>query len=114
MVGSHFTHDAETRYSPTEGELLAISYALHKTRYFTLGCPSLYVGTDHKPLVGLMENTDLDSMDNPRLIKLKEKTFSWHFKITYIPGKLIGGSDALSRYGVRENDRLCAQIDTVN
>ena len=106
MVGSRFTHDAETRYSPTEGELLAINYALHKTKYFTLGCPLLYVGTDHKPLVGLMENSDLDAIDNPRLIKLKEKTFSWNFRIVYIPGKLIGGSDALSRYGVIKEDQL--------
>ena len=100
MVGSRFTQQAESRYSPTEGELLGVYNALHKTRYFTLGCPHLYVGTDHKPLLGLLENTDLDSIDNPRLVKLKEKTFRWSFKITYIPGKQIGGTDALSRYGV--------------
>ncbi len=29
---------AETRYSPTEGELLAVADALKKTRFFTLGC----------------------------------------------------------------------------
>ena len=25
----------------------------------------------------------------------------WNLKATYIPGKLLGGTDALSRYGVR-------------
>ena len=75
MVGSRFTQQAESRYSPTEGELLGVYNALHKTKYFTLGCPHLYVSTDHKPLLGLLENTDLDSIDNPRLVKLKEKTF---------------------------------------
>ena len=101
MVGSRFTKDAETRYLPAEGELLGVYDGLHKTRYFTLGCPNLYVGTDHKPLIGLLENSDLDTIDNPRLVKLKEKTFRWSFKIVYIPGKEIGGTDALSRYGVK-------------
>ena len=100
MVGSRFTQGVESRYSPTEGELFGVYNALHKTRYFTLGCPHLYVGTDHTPLLGLLENTDLDSIDSPRLVKLKEKTFRWSFKISFIPGKQIGGTDALSRYGV--------------
>ena len=47
MVGSRFTIPAEGNYAPTEGELLGITYALEKTKYFTLGCPHLYVGTDH-------------------------------------------------------------------
>ena len=112
MVGSRFTNNAETRYLPTEGELLAVYDSLHKTRYFTLGCPHLYVGTDHKPLIGLLENSDLDSIDNPRLVKLKEKTFRWSFKIVYIPGKRIGGTDALSRYGIRPEHQETGELET--
>jgi hypothetical protein len=37
MVGSRFTHTAEANYSPTEGELLGVADALHKSKYFTLG-----------------------------------------------------------------------------
>ena len=45
MVGSRFTHAVEANYSATEGELLAQADALHKTKYFTLGCPQLILGT---------------------------------------------------------------------
>ena len=101
MVGSRFTHTAEANYSATEGELLAQADALKKTKYFTLGCPQLILGTDHMPLLGLLANRNLDSIDNPRLVRLKQKTLGWRFQVTYIPGKMLGGTDALSRYGVR-------------
>jgi hypothetical protein len=42
----------------------------------------------------------LDAIDNPRLVRLKQKTLGWQFTTVYIPGKLLGGTDALSRYGV--------------
>ena len=102
MVGSRFTLPAEGNYSPTEGEMLAVVNALQKTKYFTLGCPHLYVGTDHKPLLGLLSaDTSLEKVDNPRLVRLKEKTLGWVFTTIYNPGKQLGGTDALSRYGVR-------------
>ena len=104
MVGSRFTIPAEANYAPTEGELLAVGNGLEKTKYFTLGCPHLYVGTDHKPLLGLLNNTPLEKIDNTRLVRLKEKTLGWMFDTIYIPGKLLGGADALSRYGVRHED----------
>ena len=53
------------------------------------------------PLPGLLANRNLDSIDNPRLVRLKQKTLGWSFKVVYIPGKMLGGTDALSRYGVR-------------
>ena len=103
-VGSRFTLPAEANYSPTEGELLGVTNALEKTKYFTLGCPNLYVGTDHKPLLGLLsEDMSLEKISNPRLVRLKEKTLGWNFQTVYIPGKQLGGTDALSRYGVRHD-----------
>ena len=104
MVGSRFTSPAEANYSPTEGELLGVKNALHKTKYFTLGCPHLFVGTDHKPLLGILNEAPLESLDNPRLIKLKEKTLGWIFKTIYVPGKELGGTDALSRHGVTHEE----------
>ena len=103
-VGSRFTLAAEANYSPTEGELLGMVNGLQKTKYFTLGCPNLYVGTDHKPLLGLVSSgMPLEKIDNPRLVRLKEKTLGWKFQTIYVPGKQLGGTDALSRYGVRHN-----------
>ena len=77
MVGSRFTKKSEANYSPTEGELLGVVNALQKTKFFALGCEDLFIGTDHKPLIGLLENSDLESIDNPRLLRLKEKTAGW-------------------------------------
>ena len=73
MVGSRFTREAEPGYSPTEGELLAVADALKKTKYYTLGCPNLFIAMDHKPLLGVFSNRDLDAIDNPCIVKLKEK-----------------------------------------
>ena len=38
LVGSRFTHPAESRYAPIEGEALAVADALDKARHFVLGC----------------------------------------------------------------------------
>ena len=64
----------------------------------------MYIGTDHKPLLGLLNNSALEKINNPRLIRLKEKTMGWVFKTIYLPGKMLGSADALSRYGVRHKD----------
>ena len=37
LEGSRFTHAAESRYAPIEGEPLAVADALEKARYFVLG-----------------------------------------------------------------------------
>ena len=57
----------------------------------------MIVGTDHKPLLGVLNNRSLESIDNPRLVRLKEKTLGWRFRIIHIPGRKLVGPDALSR-----------------
>ena len=97
LVGSRFLHDAETRYAPIEGECLAVAYALHQTRYYTLGCESLTVATDHKPLLGLLNDRSLADIANRRLLNLK-KTLGYKFDIIHVPGRQQLGADAASRY----------------
>ena len=99
-AGSRFTNPAESRYSPTEGEALAVAWSLKSSRLFTLGCPNLFVITDHKPLLGIMNGRDLGTIKNPRIRRLKEQTLDFYFTIKYCPGKLHTGVDALSRYPV--------------
>ena len=96
-AGSRVTQPSESRYSPTEGEALAVSWALHHSRLFTLGCNNLLVSVDHKPLLGIFKNRSLDSIDNPRILNLKESTLRWDFTISHNPGKWHKGPDALSR-----------------
>ena len=97
LVGGRFTNTAESRYSPTEGECLAVVDSLKHAKYYVLGCPKLLVATDHKPLVEILGSKGLADIDNPRLFRLKEKTMSYNFNIIYIPGKEHLGPDAMSR-----------------
>ena len=48
---SRFHDDAQSRYSPIEGEALTIYWAVNKADYFIYNCDKLYIGADHKPLV---------------------------------------------------------------
>ena len=98
LAGSRFTHAAETRYAPIEGELLAVAYALHQTRYYIQGCSDLIIATDHKPLVGILNDRPLSEISNRRLLNLKEKTLAYKFDIVHVSGKQNTGADATSRY----------------
>ena len=98
LVGSRFTHAAESRYAPVEGEALAVVYALHQTRYYILGCKELIIATDHKPLLRILNDRSLTEIENRRLLNLKEKTLAYHFTIIHVPGVKNKGPDAASRF----------------
>ena len=97
FAGSRFLKDPEARYSPIEGEALAVTFALEQARMFVIGCPKLIVATDHKPLVPILNDKGLDLIKNPRLLKLKEKTLSYRFVAQDIPGPLNFAVDATYR-----------------
>ena len=100
LVGSRFTHSAESRYAPVEGEALAVVYALDKARHFVLGCPNLSVAVDHKPLLKLFGDRSLEDIPNPRLRNLKEKTLRYRFSMIHVPGVKQCVADGLSRHPV--------------
>ena len=64
---------------------------------FVLGCPSLIVTVDHKPLAPIFNSRALEKIENPRVFKFREKTLIYNFKVIPIPGKLNPASDATSR-----------------
>ncbi len=97
FAGSRFLKDPETRYSPVEGEALAVVFALQQSRMFVLGCRNLIVATDHKPLVPILNGKRLDLITNPRLLKFREKTLPYRFTAQHIPGPLNVAADAASR-----------------
>lgn len=98
LVGSRFTHSAESNYAPIEGEALAVADALDKARFFVLGCADLIVAVDHKPLIKVLGNRSLDEISNSRLRNLKEKTLRYRFRIVHIPGVRNRAADAVSRH----------------
>ena len=61
------------------------------------GCQRLFIATDHKSLLGILDDRALDTIDNTRIVKLKERTLGWTFEIIYVPGKKQAAADALSR-----------------
>ncbi len=114
LVGSRFTHPAESRYAPIEGEALAVADALERTRYFVLGCDDLIVAVDHQPLLKVLGDRKLEDIKNPRLFNLKEKTLPFKFKIIHIPGKKHLSPDALSRHPVGDQDDKLMLPDDVH
>ena len=97
LAGGRFTIPAESRYSPTEGEMLAVAAGLESSRYYTLGCKKLYIATDHKPLLSILNDRALDTIVNPRLLRIKERTLAWQFDMVYVPGNKQAAADTLSR-----------------
>ena len=72
-----------------------MAVGLEQSKYYTLGCPRLYVATDHKPLVGILCDRALDTIPNPRIVSIKERTLWWGFEILYVAGKNQQAADAL-------------------
>ena len=97
-MGSRFTHPAESRYAPIEGEALAVADALDKARHFVLGCKDLIIAVDHKPLLKIFGDRAIDRIANTRLRNLKEKTLQYRFRMVHIPGVKNRTSDALSHH----------------
>ena len=95
QCGSRSLIDAETRYSTTELECLAIYYAVKDCEYYLQGVPFKVV-TDHKPLVGTFVK-HLHEIENARLLRYREKLAHYSFTVSYVPGKTHLIADALSR-----------------
>ena len=111
LAGSRFTKSAESRYAPIKGEALAVVYGLKQCRKFILGSPNLVVAVDHKPLTGIFNDRSLESIANPRLLRMKEKTLMYDFDIVHIEGTANLAPDATSRYpsGAFAVDDLCSR-----
>jgi len=112
LVGSRFTHPAESRYAPVEGEALAVADALDKCRYFVLGCDNLIIAVDHKPLLKIFTNRSLEDIGNSRLRNLKEKTLRYKFRMIHIPGAKHKAADGVSRYPVASPELTHLPDDT--
>ena len=87
QCGSRSLNPAESRYSTSELECLAIYYAIKECQFYLQGT-TFTVITDHKPLVGTFVKP-LSDMENARLLRFREKLAHFSFKVMYAAGKLI-------------------------
>ena len=71
---------------------------------FTMGCPTLSVVTDHKPLVKILGPKPLGDVTNPRLFRFKQRVAMWKFDIAHLPGRSNWAADATSRNPAGEKD----------
>ena len=96
QCGSRFLSRAEGNYAVVEIEAIAVQWAIIKCRHYLLGT-DFKVLTDHKPLVGVMNGRDIDSLSNARLQRICSKLIGYQFEVCYLPGKINFVADCLSR-----------------
>jgi RNase H-like domain found in reverse transcriptase len=84
----------EQRYSNTEGELLAIVWAVTKKFRFYTEYRKFTVFTDHKALIG---RTKL-SKESKRIVRLWLKLSEFDMTVKQLAGVEMAAADALSRY----------------
>ena len=91
-MSSRFNNDAQSRYSPIEGEALTVYWATSKADYFIYGCDKLYSVMNQKPHLAFFRKVDpkpLDHIVNKRLRKYVSEINALRFAIFHISGTLF-------------------------
>ncbi len=90
---------AEAQLGPTEGELLAVIYAVEKFHHHLAGTPFTII-TDHSALVHLNEG----KMKNPKLARWAMRLAGYNFTIQHRAGRVHNNADGLSRSRATPHD----------
>ena len=90
---SRTLNDTERRYSTTKKEALALVWSLKHFRFTIFGY-NLTIFTDHRPLIGLFQNT---LPPDPALTRWALQIQEFAPAITYLPGKQNVLADIMSR-----------------
>lgn len=85
----------ERRYSQTEKEALAITWAVQRFEEYVRGL-QFFLETDHQPLVALLGSIDVDLLP-PRIQRFRLKLMRFQYRVLHVPGKLLATADTLSR-----------------
>jgi hypothetical protein len=92
MFASRTLIQAEKNYSPTEGEALAILFALRRFQALIHGA-EVTVRTDHRPLSFVKAGSE----HNRKLARWWAELQNFNIKVEYLPGDKNVVADALSR-----------------
>lgn len=103
QCGSREVNDAESKYSATEIELLALTWAIKKCHLFLQGSWFEAI-VDHKPLVSIVNKKQLCDLETPRQKRLMEKLMAYQLTVSWKPGIKHVVVDCLSRYPVSQPD----------
>ena len=88
--------DAEKRYAQIEKELLAIVYTCEKFSRYLVGMDTFRIITDHKPLIPIINEKDLDTVP-ARCVRLLVRLMRFTGVAEHAPGKSMVIADLLSR-----------------
>ena len=91
---SRSSSDTERRYSQIEKEALAIAWACEKFANYILR-KAIHLETDHKPLVPLLNRTNLESLP-ARVLRFRLHLSRFDYSIRHTLGKLLYTADTLS------------------
>ena len=100
---SRALNTAERKYCPMELELLAIKYGCKKLRKYLYG-RTVFVHTDHKPLLGLFNKNGKKEIMNNRVQGMLLDLAEFDIVILYIEGKKNVLADLGSRNVPRDDD----------
>ena len=111
QCGSRPVTPAESRYSATEVELLAVVWAVHKAHLYLAGADFELV-VDHRPLIPILNSKSLDELPSPRLLHLKETELAlYQLTAVWRPGIEHKVVDCFSRYPMDDPDVDDEQAD---
>ena len=96
---------------------MAVQWAIKKSDFYIRGLPHFEIWTDHKPLVGIFSK-GLNDLDNPKLMRFREKIMFYNFSVKWVLGKAHYIADVLSRapvFSAAELDEDSREIeDTIH
>jgi hypothetical protein len=92
MFVSRVLQPAEEKYSPTEGEALAIVFALKRCEHLLYG-QRVIIRTDHRPLIFINSGHET----NRKLARWWSIVNEFDYELEYVKGKSNVVADALSR-----------------
>ena len=103
----------EQRYATIEIECLSLTFVISRMKYYLYNLPGTFTSfTDHKPLLGTFKK-DLTEIENPRLLRLREKMLAYNFTVSHLAGRKMAFSDALSRYPVEKPNEDDEEIEEI-
>lgn len=87
--------ECEQRYAQIEKEALALTWTCERLNQYLLGSKFM-VETDHKPLVPLLSNKNLEELPI-RVQRFRLRMMRYQYTIRHVPGKDLNTADFLSR-----------------